>query len=239
VFTWLRNNGFEDITAVENMTVVTDARKGSYINKHQNVMQKFKVPYKVLIDYEWEDMFPSKALVFGQEDVSMPTLLKDAQVIHLPTFKCHGHSITTLSLKNAFGFLYTVRHHYHLNIHEILVDLLRIQQEFCKSLFAVVDGSISMDGAGPRLGTPVITNYLIAGADMVAVDAVGNKMMGYDPMDIPYVKIAHDEGLGMADLDQIEIAGIDRSEFDKINFKFKTKMDPVIKYDRLFRGSFL
>ncbi|MHA1839082.1 MAG: DUF362 domain-containing protein [Candidatus Ranarchaeia archaeon] len=239
VLSYLREKGFQDVVAVENMTVVTNARKGVYNNKHMNVLNKYNVPYKVLLDYKWEDMVPSKALVFGQEDISMPSMLKNAQIIHLPTLKCHGHSETTISMKNAFGFLYTVRHHYHLKIHEILVDLLRIQQEYCKSIFSVVDGSISMNGAGPRTGVPVITNYLLAGADMVAVDAVGNKMMGFDPLKIGYVKIAHDEGLGVGDPDQIDIVGIDRKEFESINFHFKTKKDPVIYFDRFFRGSFL
>ena len=178
----------------------------------EEVLNKYDVPYKVLLDYEWEDMMPTKSLVFGQEDISMPAMLKDAQIIHIPTLKCHGHSDTTISMKNAFGFLYTVRHHYHLKIHEILVDLLRIQQEFCKSLFAIADGTIAMDGAGPRTGTPHIKNFLVAGQDMVAVDAIGNRMMGFDPHKIGYVRIAHNEGLGIGDPDQIDFVGLDRSE---------------------------
>ncbi|MHA1713889.1 MAG: DUF362 domain-containing protein, partial [Candidatus Ranarchaeia archaeon] len=51
VLSYLREKGFQDVVAVENMTVVTNARKGVYNNKHMNVLNKYNVPYKVLLDY--------------------------------------------------------------------------------------------------------------------------------------------------------------------------------------------
>jgi uncharacterized protein (DUF362 family) len=205
-------------------------------NKLNKVLSKYGLKFECLLDNPWEEMKPSKILVFGKEDMLLPKMIRDAQIVHFPTIKCHGHSEMTASLKNAFGFLRTVRHHYHLNIHEILVDLLRIQKEFCKETFSVVDGTIAMDGAGPRTGVPYVKNYIVAGSDMVAVDAVVAKMMGFDPMKIGFIKLAHDEGLGMGDIDQIEIVG---DGIDGVNFGFKTKKDPVIYFDRIFRGSFL
>jgi uncharacterized protein (DUF362 family) len=152
---------FKKIKAVENMTVVTDCYKGMNENKLNNVLSKYGLSFECLLDGEWEEIRPSKILVFGKEDMLLPKILKDSQIMHLPTIKCHGHSEMTCSMKNAFGFLRTVRHHYHLNIHEILVDLLRIQKEFARKLFSVVDGTIAMDGAGPRTGTPYIKNYIV------------------------------------------------------------------------------
>lgn len=227
---------FRKVRAVENMTVVTDCYKGMDENKLNNVLSKYGLRFECLLDNPWEEMKPSKILVFGKEDMMLPKMLKNSQIIHLPTIKCHGHSEMTASLKNAFGFLRTVRHHYHLNIHEILVDLLRIQKEFCRELFSVVDGTIAMDGAGPRTGIPHVKDYIVAGSDMVAVDAVVAKMMGFDPMKIGFIKLAHDEGLGTGDIDQIDIAG---DGIKGVNFGFKTKKDPVIYFDRFFRGSFL
>jgi len=230
----LQRDQFKDVTAVENMTVVTDARTGVYKNKHMNVLKKYDIPYKILLDLDWEELKPSKALVFGREDWLLPSLLRDSQIVHLPTLKTHGHSTITISMKNAFGFLKTVRHHYHLKIHEILVDLLRVQKEYCKSLFAIADGTIAMDGGGPRTGKPCIKNYILASGDMVAIDAVGTKMIGYNPWDIGHIKLAHEEGLGIGDLDQIQLVGDDISD---VNFCFRAKKDPVIYFDRLFRGS--
>jgi len=232
----LKKRRFKEIHAVENLTVVTDPYRGMETNKLNGVLEKYGLGFECLVEGSWEIMNPSKCLVFGQEDKLMPTIIKGSQVIHLPTIKCHGHSQMTCAMKNAFGFLKEVRHHYHLKIHEILVDLLRLQQEYCRNLFAFVDGTIAMDGGGPRTGIPHVKDYVVAGGDMVAVDAVVAKMMGFNPMEIGFLKIAHDEGLGNADLSDIDMVGEDVS---KIDFHFKTKMDPVIYLDRLFRGSFL
>ena len=48
---------------------------------------------------------------------------------------------------------------------------------------------------------------ILASADQVAIDAVAAKLMGFDPMTIEYIRIAHDLGLGCGDPREIEIVG--------------------------------
>ena len=50
---------------------------------------------------------------------------------------------------------------------------------------------------------------ILAGSDQVAVDAVCARLMGFNPLDIPFLRIAHDRGLGVADLREIDIVGED------------------------------
>ncbi|MGV8143761.1 MAG: DUF362 domain-containing protein, partial [Methanothermobacter sp.] len=64
---------------------------------------------------------------------------------------------------------------------------------------------------------------------------VAAKMMGFDPMEIDYIKLAHDRGLGMGDVDQIDLVGMEKNEFDKLNFHFQTKKSPVITWDQRLR----
>ncbi len=52
---------------------------------------------------------------------------------------------------------------------------------------------------------------MLASADQVAIDAVAAKMMGFDPMSLEYIKVAHDDRLGVGDPRDIEIAGDDIS----------------------------
>jgi hypothetical protein len=54
---------------------------------------------------------------------------------------------------------------------------------------------------------PVVKNVILASADQVAIDAVSSKMMGFDPLSIPYIKIASEKGLGCGDPREIEIVG--------------------------------
>jgi hypothetical protein len=48
---------------------------------------------------------------------------------------------------------------------------------------------------------------MLASADQVAIDAVSAKMMGFDPMSLQYIRLAHEDGLGTGDPHGIEIVG--------------------------------
>lgn len=131
--------------------------------------------------------------------------------------KCHIYTTTTGAMKNAFGgLLNTKRHYAHSWIHETLVDLLKIQKEIHSGIFAVMDGTTAGNGPGPRTLKPVRTDLILASSDQVAIDAVAAKIMGFDPMQIDYIRIADEEGLGNGKLENIEIVGYDIS-----NLKYK------------------
>jgi hypothetical protein len=89
---------------------------------------------------------------------------------------------------------------------------LAIQKEIHPGLFAVMDGTTAGNGPGPRLMQPVVKNVLLASADQVAIDAVAARLMGFDPLAIKYIRLAHDLGLGVGDLREIELVGDDISE---------------------------
>jgi hypothetical protein len=54
---------------------------------------------------------------------------------------------------------------------------------------------------------PHVKNVILASADQVAIDAVAAKLMGFDPMQIKFLRLAHDMGLGCADPREIELIG--------------------------------
>jgi hypothetical protein len=56
-----------------------------------------------------------------------------------------------------------------------------------------------------------VKNIILASADQVAIDAVAAKLMGFDPLSIPYIRIAHEAGLGVGDPREIAITGDDVS----------------------------
>jgi hypothetical protein len=91
------------------------------------------------------------------------------------------------------------------------VDLLAIQKEIHPGIFAVMDGTTAGNGPGPRLMEPVVKNVILASADQVAFDAVAAKLMGFDPLSIKYICLAHDQGLGVGDPREIELVGDDVS----------------------------
>ncbi len=58
---------------------------------------------------------------------------------------------------------------------------------------------------------PEIKNVILASSDQVAIDAVAAKLMGFDPLEIKYIRLAQEQGLGVGDPRQIELVGDDVS----------------------------
>jgi len=46
----------------------------------------------------------------------------------------------------------------------------------------------------------------------VAIDAVAARLMGFDPLGIKYIRLAHEQGLGVGDPREIELVGDDVSQ---------------------------
>ncbi|MEO0019626.1 MAG: DUF362 domain-containing protein, partial [candidate division WOR-3 bacterium] len=78
-------------------------------------------------------------------------------------------------------------------------------------IFAVMDGTTAGNGPGPRTLKPVVKNVILASQDQVAIDAIAAKMMGFDPLSIKYIRLAHEKGLGVGDPKEIEVVGDDIS----------------------------
>lgn len=235
----LIEDGFsrKNLFPLENKTVVTNPIKGARNNCWIPVFRKYGLDFTPLPDVEWVVYhFKEKLLRLNEifpEGIEIPKMYIGRQVIHLPTVKTHGHSTTTGAVKNSFGgLLKEVRHYAHKYMHEVLVDLMIMQKELHPSILAVMDGTVCGDGAGPRTMTPHSKNILLASADSVAIDAIAAKIMGFDPMSIPYLRMCHERGLGVADPAQIEVIGYDIS---RLNFGFKTKKSFVIWGDQLLR----
>ncbi|MBI4508004.1 MAG: DUF362 domain-containing protein [Deltaproteobacteria bacterium] len=211
----LKRRGFVDQLCVQNKTVVTNAFKGEDLNHYVPIFQKHQIP--VLYNFEPKDMTWStfrpkaKMLVLDRifpDGIQIPDYFVGKNIVHLPTVKCHIYTTTTGAMKNAFGgLLNTKRHYTHSWIHKTLVDLLAIQKEIHSGLFAIMDGTTAGDGPGPRTMRPVVKNVMLASDDQVAIDAVAARMMGFDPMSLEYIAVAHEHGLGKGKPEEIEIVG--------------------------------
>jgi uncharacterized protein (DUF362 family) len=216
----LKEAGYDKISAVQNETVVTNAFKGERLNKYVPIFRKYNV--EVLYnfrdsDIRWITYTPrSRMRVLDDifpEGIKIPEYFVGKNIVHLPTVKCHIYTGTTGSMKNAFGGLLTSRRHYtHSVIHETLNDLLAIQKEIHTGIFTVMDGTVCGNGPGPRTMIPVEKDLILASGDSTAIDAVAVRMMGFDPMSLAYIRIAHESGLGVGRIEEIEVVGKDISK---------------------------
>jgi uncharacterized protein (DUF362 family) len=216
----MKQDGYDPgrIHACHNRTVVIDAHLGERENKQLNVIEAHGL--RNIHIYEGEEWINIQDAVgdltrrfLCLNDVypggfMIPRRFIGESILHLPTVKTHVFTTTTGAMKNAFGGLLNERRHWtHPVIHETLVDLLMIQKRIHRGVFAVMDGTFAGDGPGPRCMVPHVKNVILASADQVAIDAVAARLMGFDPMAIRYIRLAHDLGLGCGNPAEIEIVG--------------------------------
>jgi len=231
----LLDDGYDKelIHACHNRTVVVSAKKGEKANKHLPVVQKYGLRNIHLYENEEWIRYEPKGKIRVLYDIfpkgiEIPKRMIGENIIHLPTMKTHVFTTMTGAMKNAFGGLLHERRHWtHSVIHETLVDLLTIQKEIHSGIFAVMDGTIAGDGPGPRCMVPYEKNYILASADQVAIDAVASKMMGFEPMDLKFIRLAHEAGLGCGEIQDIEVVGEDISE---VNWHFHKGKNTFASY---------
>jgi uncharacterized protein (DUF362 family) len=236
----LRQAGLRDLVCVENETVVTSAEKGEVLNKQRIVCDHYGVPIKYNFrpsDMSWQVYQPRAPMLVLNDiypkGIRIPDYFHGKNIVHLPTIKCHIYTNVTGSMKNAFGaMLDNSRHYCHSRIHETLVDLLAIQKEIFRGIFALTDGTTAGNGAGPRTMVPLTKNVLLASADCVAIDAVAIKMMGFDPMDHGFIRLAHERGLGVGRPEEIEIVG--DADAAAENWGFYTGNNTASRVGKLF-----
>ena len=221
----LQADGYTDLVPAQNGTVVVDSFVGEERNKHKPVLQKYglqslhlDVPPTPWVPYQPRGEMLVLDKIFP-EGITIPDCFPGKSIIQLPTMKTHVFTTITGAMKNAFGGLLNRKRHWtHSVIHETLVDLLTIQREIHPGLFAVMDGTFAGDGPGPRAMRWHTPNVLLASADQVAIDAIAAKLMGFNPLDIRFIRLAHERGLGCGDPKEIEVVG---EEITGVDFGFE------------------
>jgi uncharacterized protein (DUF362 family) len=117
-------------------------------------------------------------------------------LVSMPKMKTHHWVGATLSMKNFFGLVPGAIYGWPKNIlhwagiPECIVDL----HAAFRRTFAIVDGVVGMEGNGPIQGKPKAVGVLVAGADLVAVDATCCRVMGIDPALVSYLRLAAERG---------------------------------------------
>ena len=210
----MHEDGYRDLIAAHNRTVVVDAYVGERNNKHKLVTDRYGLRNVHLYEpeVEWVYYEPKTPMLVLDEvypdGIKIPAIFFDKNIIQLPTVKTHVFTTITGAMKNAFGGLLSERRHWtHAVIHKTVVDLLAIQQEIHSGLFAVMDGTFAGDGPGPRAMYVQEKDLILASADQVAIDAVSAYLQGFEPMDLQFVRLGHERDLGVGDIKQIEIVG--------------------------------
>jgi len=139
--------------------------------------------------------------------IRLPRTVLDAEYfINLPKVKTCAYTLVTLGIKNLYGIFQRKKKN---KLHKHLDTVLPFLAETIRNDLVVVDGINCMEGNGPIIGNHVPLNLIIAGRNVVSVDAVCSRLMGYEPSKIPHIAASSSRGVGPIDLDSINIVGED------------------------------
>lgn len=156
-------------------------------------------------------------------EIHVSSALFDADcVICMPKLKTHALTLYTGAIKNLYG---TIPGGRKSLIHAITGSdanrfanaLVDIYSQLPIRL-NLMDGIVGMEGIGPNHGKPIKSGVILAGPRALELDAVSSAIMGFNPYDIPMLKIASERGFGTIDIDKISILG-ERLDDVKTNFK--------------------
>ncbi len=124
----------------------------------------------------------------------IPKMIYDLFYINVAAFKTHMETSVSLTLKNQMGLISSKNrmecHKYGL--HDHIAQLSTV----LKPNLNMIDGLVAMQGNGPHHGTPLKCDLIMAGNDMVEIDAVATSIMGFDYLKTKHLTLAHDLGVG-------------------------------------------
>ncbi len=144
----------------------------------------------------------------GSETLYLPdTALRADIIVSLAKMKTHHWAGVTLSMKNLFGIVPGAVYGWpknRLHYAGITTSILELNR-MVRNTFAIVDGVIGMEGNGPIQGRPKPCGVLVMGRDLRAVDATCCRVMGIEPLQVEYLRMAG--ALGQIEEGRIEQRG--------------------------------
>ena len=195
-------------------------------------------------------------LVHPTRNVSRMAVAPDTVLINVPKLKTHNLAITTLCMKNLMGLdLVFDRHYCGQALRELPAEwqtndrprqewMTRAMHEQWQAGLArrladlaqvvvpqlnVVEGVVGRDGTGFNRGRNYPLGLVAIGTNVVAVDSVVSYVMGFDPRELIYLKIAREVGLGCNDIAQLKVYAVEQGEITRVNDAQRLRLQPPMK----------
>jgi uncharacterized protein (DUF362 family) len=114
------------------------------------------------------------------------TLVEADSIVSVPVMKTHEFTVFSGAIKTLFGCVPNKRRIYlHPHINMVLCDLINL----LKPKFAVMDGTVAMEGNGPNRGIPIPMELVLAGNDLLAVDKISAEIIGINWEEVGYLSL--------------------------------------------------
>ncbi len=219
----LKERGVRRITVGDGSGMGYNATKALKICGYPELAKRYDLR---LVDLE-QDRFIKKNVAvagpFNRLEIAQSVLESDF-FINVPLMKAHTETLITCSLKNLKGVMpRAMKTRFHgVNLHHAIAQLASV----------VVPDLIVVDGLKGDLSsetgrTPVQMDRMLMGKNPVEVDSLVADMLGYAPRSIRHIAYSADSGLGICDLNRIQICRLNRPSK-------KEKFDPPPHFSKRF-----
>ncbi len=208
----VREAGASQIRVGDSPFFFYESRRAFEVTGTEKVVKEEGAEVVYLDEDEYLEIESPKAKLMNT--IKLPkTLLDCDKFITVPKLKTHSMCRVSLAIKNQIGLLSPEEKkiYHRTDIHQKVVDVTLA----AKPDLAIIDGLVALEGQGPTYGNAVDTGIIIAGTDVVSVDAVASSIMGFEPQEIPHINLAALQGLGEKDLNKIELKGASINEARK------------------------
>jgi len=185
-------NHVADIYLIEGIAAAKQSfRKGCRINQYDRVAERYGKMR--LRNVGLEPMVEVKVPEARLSSIRLPkSVLEVGNYISVSPMKTHSVTGFTGALKNQFGVSHHKRILYHICLDEVIATINRE----IKPNFAVIDGTVSLEGQGPANGESIERDLILSSPDLVAVDAVACRTMGINPEKIGHITTSQRRGVG-------------------------------------------
>jgi uncharacterized protein (DUF362 family) len=201
-------NHVGEIHVVEADQVVLRADRALRTSGLDEVCRRHGVTWHNMSNEPLIRMEDSNRLVLN--DIRIPEILTRTEVITLPVMKTHNKTKITGAIKNQWGCLEALRHHFHLVLSDALADVNSI----VNPRFAVMDATVGLEGNGPKSGIPKEMDLVLASANLTGLDATAARLMGIDAEQVEHLERCASVGLGS--VTGLDVRGVDLERHTKV-----------------------
>jgi uncharacterized protein (DUF362 family) len=236
------------IRKLNNVIIAESAANGPTLEGFDNygyyrLLSKYPVKLVDLDQEKYKTLYVFDEKDFRPHSVRMSGILLDpgSYIVSVARMKTHDRVVATLSLKNIVfgaplkdpGYTWTAKRKegtrsdksipHGSGFRAINYNICTLARQLHPHL-AVIDGFEGMEGDGPNYGTPVDHRICIASTDWFSADRVAIELMGIDYAKVGYLNFCAQSGMGVDDLNRIEIIGEKISDHKK-QYKLNKNID--------------
>lgn len=223
IIMYLKDCGVKDISIAEGAWIGASTKHAWDACGYSGLSKKYDIE---LIDTKTDRIIKKNSQ--GIELAVCESVLKADYLINVPVLKGHCQTTMTCCLKNMKGCIpdSEKRRFHMLGLHKPIAAL----SEVIKPDLHIID-SICGDLSFEEGGNPIESRRIMLGFDPVLLDSYGARLMGHDPDEIGYLKLARQYGAGTYADDETEFVELnpeDRPQTQMLKSNAAKRLAPYI-----------